>query len=134
VSDSSERVKVVYIEDNPANLALVVRALEATGKFRVFGAADGEAGIELINEQLPALVLVDLDIPGLNGFEVTRMIKASDNPEVSKIPVAALSANVMQDERQASLDAGCVSFIEKPFDLSSFRLQVARLVGLSTDG
>jgi|GEM_PF-3509070 len=131
VSDSTERFKIVYIEDNPANLSLVVRALEATGRFEVFGAADGEAGIELINEKLPALVLVDLDIPGLNGFEVTRMIKSSANPEVAKIPVAAVSANVMQDERTASLEAGCVSFIEKPFDLHTFRAQVLELLGAS---
>ena len=61
------------------------------------------------------------------------MIKASSNPEVARIPVAALSANVMRDERAASLEAGCVAFIEKPFELSVFRAQVSRLVGLTTD-
>lgn len=134
MAEPAKRFKVVYIEDNPANLSLVVRVLEATGKFEVFGASDGETGVELIKQELPALVLVDLDIPGLNGFEVTRMIKASPNPAVAAIPVAAVSANVMQDERRASLAAGCVAFIEKPFELSSFRTQVARLVGLNTDG
>ncbi len=133
VSEQRERLKVVYIEDNPANLSLVVRVLESTGKFQVFGASDGEAGIELINQEIPNLVLVDLDIPGLNGFEVTRMIKASSNPEVSSIPVAALSANVMQDERAASLEAGCVAFIEKPFEINRFRAQVSELAGLAAD-
>jgi CheY-like chemotaxis protein len=123
-------VKVVYIEDNPANLALVVRILEATGRYRVLGAPDGESGLLLIEQELPSLVLVDLDIPGVNGFEVTRQIKASPKPEVARIPVAAISANVLADERAASLAAGCVEFIEKPFDIGAFRVQVAHLAGV----
>lgn len=131
VSESSDTVKVVYIEDNQENLALVVRILEATGQYRVFGAPDGEAGLELIERELPALVLVDLDIPGVNGFEVTRTVKASGDPRLSGIPVAAVSANVLKDERAAALAAGCVEFIEKPFDIQAFRDQIARLIGSS---
>jgi CheY-like chemotaxis protein len=123
-------IKVVYIEDNPANLSLVVRVLEATGRYRVLGAPDGEAGLELIEREVPALVLVDLDIPGVNGFEVTRQIRASTNPLVACIPVAAVSAHVMEGERAASLEAGCEVFISKPFDIHVFRQQVAELVGL----
>jgi CheY-like chemotaxis protein len=126
----ADTIKVVYIEDNPANLALVVRVLEATGRFRVLGAPDGEAGLELIEKEVPHVVLVDLDIPGVNGFEVTRQIRASSNPDVAKLPVAAVSANVMKGERAASLEAGCTVFIEKPFDIRGFRAQVAELAGL----
>ena len=124
-------IKVVYIEDNPANLSLVVRVLESTGRFKVAGAPDGEAGLALIEEEVPDVVLVDLDIPGVNGFEVTRQIRASSNPAVASLPVAAVSANVMQGERAASLEAGCTVFIEKPFDIRVFRQQVADLAGLS---
>ena len=131
MADPKKTLKVVYIEDNAANLALVVRVLESTGHYVVYGAHDGETGLELIEQELPALVLVDLDIPGLNGFEVTRKIKASPNPSVSAIPVAAVSANVLADERNASLEAGCVQFIEKPFDIRVFRDQIARLVGIA---
>ena len=128
----SERgvIKVVYIEDNQANLALVVRVLESTGQFQVLGAPDGDSGLELIEAEIPDVVLVDLDIPGSNGFEVTRRIKASSNRRVARIPVAAVSANVMQNERIASLDAGCVLFIEKPFDINAFRATVAELARL----
>ncbi len=126
-------IKVIYIEDNPANLALVVRLLESTGRFKVLGAPDGESGLELIEAELPDVVLVDLDIPGSNGFEVTRRIKASPNPRVASIPVAAVSANVMQNEQAASLDAGCQVFIEKPFDINWFRATVAQLAGLGDD-
>lgn len=124
-------IKVVYIEDNPANLSLVVRVLESTGRFKVEGAPDGETGLALIEKDVPNVVLVDLDIPGVNGFEVTRQIRASENPEVAKLPVAAVSANVMQGERLASLEAGCTIFIEKPFDIRAFRKLVADLAGIS---
>lgn len=120
--------KIVYIEDNAENQSLVVRILEATGQYRVFVASDGETGLSLIKDEMPALVLVDLDIPGVNGFEVTRLIKASDNPEMSSIPVAAVSANVLKDERNAAIAAGCTTFIEKPFDIGAFRTRVAQLV------
>ena len=130
MAEPSNTVKVVYIEDNAANLALVVRVLESTGRYEVFGAPDGETGLELIEQKIPALVLVDLDIPGFNGFEVTRKIKASTNPDVASIPVAAVSANVLADERTTSLEAGCIQFIEKPFDIHAFREQIARLVGI----
>lgn len=129
----SEPIKVVYIEDNPANLSLVIRALEATGMYKVFGVPDGEAGLELIERDPPAVVLVDLDIPGVNGFEVTRQIKASANPAVASIPVAAVSANVMAGERDAAREAGCIDFIEKPFDLNAFRKRVAELAGLARE-
>jgi CheY-like chemotaxis protein len=123
--------KVVYIEDNDANMNMVIRVLESTGHYKVLPAADGQEGLELIERERPHLVLVDLDIPGVNGFEVTRQIKSSPDPEVARIPVAAVSANVLQDERDASLAAGCIEFIEKPFDIQTFRQQVARLIGQS---
>jgi CheY-like chemotaxis protein len=122
------KLKVVYIEDNPSNLRMVVRILEATGHYEVLTAPDGEAGLELVMRELPALVLVDLDVPEVNGFEVTRKIKGSPDPAVARIPVAAISANVLADERAASLAAGAVAFIEKPFDIHAFRAQVAALI------
>ena len=87
-----------------------------------------EARIEL-GKAIPDVVLVDLDVPGTNGFEVTRQMKASTNPAVSRIPIAAVSANVMADERSAALAAGCVAFVEKPFDIHRLRALVAELAG-----
>ncbi len=125
---------VVYIEDNEANMALVVRVLESTGQYKVLGAPDGEAGLELIAREHPRVVLLDLDIPGVNGFEVARLIKASHDPSVARIPVAAVSANVLKDERTAAIEAGCITFIEKPFDIHVFRAEVARLAALADMG
>jgi CheY-like chemotaxis protein len=128
VAGDQDVSKIVYIEDNAENQSLVVRILESTGQYRVFVASDGETGLSLIADELPVLVLVDLDIPGVNGFEVTRLIKSSDNPAIAEIPVAAVSANVLKDERNAALAAGCITFIEKPFDIGAFRTRVAQLI------
>lgn len=119
---------IVYIEDNQTNLDLVVRILESTGLYRVLGAVDGETGLEICAAEQPSLVLVDLDIPGVNGFEVTRQLKSSPDPVLARTPVVAVSANVLKNERTAALEAGCIDFIEKPFDISAFRDRIAGLV------
>lgn len=119
---------VIYIEDNAANLDLVKRVLEATGRYRVVGVEDGEAGLLLVRQQKPALLLVDLDIPGINGFEVTRRVRADRDPGIATIRIVAISANVLQNERQASIEAGCDAFVEKPFDIHEFRAEIDRLV------
>ncbi len=123
-----ERITVVYIEDNQANLDLVSRLLESTGVYRVIGVLDGAAGLAAIEKERPALVLTDLDVPSVNGFEITRRIKSSHDPVLASTPVAAVSANVLKNERQAAIDAGCVAFIEKPFDISEFRREIARIL------
>jgi len=125
----SNRICIVYIEDNAANLDLVTRLLGSTGRYRVMGAMDGEAGLELVQRERPKLVLVDLDIPGVNGFEVMRQIKGSPDPEVAGTPVIVVTANVMTHERDQALAAGATDFIEKPFDIQSFRKSIDALVG-----
>ena len=122
------RLKVVYIEDNPANLDLVARVLESTGRYRVIGALDGTTGLDAIAREKPALVLVDLDVPEINGFEIARRLKSSPSPDLARTPIAVVTANIMAGERQAALDAGCASFIEKPFDIHEFRREVARIL------
>lgn len=114
--------RVVYIEDNEANLALVRKVLEHGGKFRVLGAATGEEGLELIRQEPPDLVLVDLDLPGMNGFEVARALKA--DPALAHLPIVAISASVMKQERQQAIEAGCLFFVEKPFDIRELRAVV----------
>lgn len=123
---TERRQVIVYVEDNQTNLELVTRVLEAGGRFRVVGAPDGPQGLEAVARERPSLVLVDLDVPIINGFEITRRLKASPDAAVRAIPVIAISANVLKNERQAALDAGCVTFIEKPFDIHELRREVER--------
>ena len=121
LSPVSRTRHVVYIEDNVANLALVKKVLQHSG-YAVEGASTGEDGLTLIERTPPDLVLVDLDLPGIDGFEVVRQIKAT--PAHEHIPVIAISASVMKQERQLAIEAGCVYFIEKPFDIGELRVAV----------
>jgi CheY-like chemotaxis protein len=119
---------IVYIEDNSANLDLVKRVLESTGHYRVLGVEDGQAGLELIRRVRPELVLVDLDIPSINGFEVARRLRGDRDAELAKTRIVAISANVLQNEPQASLEAGCDAFVEKPFDIHDFRVVIGKVL------
>ena len=119
--DETSPLTVVYIEDNLENLHLVEWVLEATGGYRVLGATDGVAGLELVRRHSPALVLLDLDLALFDGLELARRIHS----EFKSIPLVAVSASVMRGERQRSLDAGCMAFVEKPFDIVAFREVVA---------
>ncbi len=120
--------RVVYVEDNAANLALVTKVLGHVG-YEVEGAVTGEEGLECIQRDPPDLVLLDLDLPGIDGFEVVQTIKAI--PALSAIPFIAISASVMKQERKMALDAGCFSFIEKPFDIGELRVAVEEALASS---
>ena len=119
---------IVYLEDNAANLDLVKRVLESTGLYRVIGVEDGLAGLELVRKERPALVLVDLDIPSINGFEVARRLRSDRDPQLARTRIVAISANVLQNEPQASLEAGCDAFVEKPFDIHDFRQVIGKVM------
>jgi two-component system cell cycle response regulator DivK len=119
---------IVYIEDNAANLDLVRRVLEATGKYRVIGVEDGKEGLAVVRRERPALVLVDLDIPSMNGFEITRQLRHDGDAVIAATPVVAISANVLQGESEAAINAGCNAFVEKPFDIHAFREVIASVL------
>jgi len=119
--------RILYIEDDPANFLLVKRALEAGGGVEVVNAPDGESGLKLAAELTPALVLVDLQLPVLDGVEVTRRIKCDE--KLAGIPVLVLTANVMAGEKERALAAGCDGFVSKPFNLAAFRQKIKELLG-----
>jgi two-component system cell cycle response regulator DivK len=91
-------------------------------------APDAEAGLEKARAEKPDLILVDVHLPGMDGIEMTRELKADES--VAKIPVVALTANVLKGERERALDAGCADFVAKPFSLRPFRELVARHLGI----
>lgn len=116
-------MRIVYVEDNPANFVLVRKVLEVHGEHVVEQAASAEEGWTRIEAAPPALVLLDLDLPGMPGLELARKLKA--DPRLRDIPIVAISASVMKDERNQARQAGCVGFLEKPFDLQELRRVVA---------
>lgn len=121
--------RILYVEDNAANLALVRKVLEHGGAYEVVGCTTGEEGIESATADPPALVLLDLDLPGIDGFELARRLRAE--PKLAGVPLVAISASVMKQERDQAIAAGCVRFIEKPFDIGELRAVVEQVLRTS---
>ena len=104
---------ILYIEDNEDNLFMLVRRLRRRG-YDVLTARDGEAGVQAALAGLPDLILMDLVLPGLDGWEATRRLKS--RPETRAIPVIAVSSHAMSGDREQALAAGCDDYHTKPID------------------
>lgn len=105
--------KILYIEDNDDNLFMLVRRLERRG-FDMLTARDGLTGIETARKELPDLILMDLVLPELDGWEATRKLKSL--AETRAIPVIAVSSHAMSGDREKALAAGCDDYHTKPID------------------
>ncbi len=119
------KATVLYIEDNYDNRLLIRRVLEADG-YRVFEAEDGLEGIKFLQSETPDLVLMDINLPEIDGYEVTKRLKQL--PSMTKIPVIAMTANVMKGDREKTLAAGCDGYIPKPVDIDALPDQIARFL------
>ena len=106
--------KILLVEDNEMNSDMLSRRLVRRG-YDVSLALDGEQGVAMARSEAPALILMDMSLPGLDGWEATRRIKAT--PETRGIPVIALTAHAMAGDREKALAAGCDDFDTKPVDL-----------------
>ncbi len=105
--------KILYVEDNEDNVYMLTRRLERKG-YQVIVATDGAQGVALASSESPALILMDLSLPVLDGWEATRRLKAS--AETRNIPVIALSAHAMAADARKALAAGCDDFDSKPVE------------------
>lgn len=111
--------RILYVEDNPRNMLLVKRILEAEGH-ELLEAVDGESGWETAVSHIPDLILMDLRLPGeLTGFELTRRLKA--HPDLTHIPIVALTAYDNVPAQEKALAAGCADFLAKPADIREIR-------------
>lgn len=120
--DATERGWVVLlVEDNPVNRKLARNVLRAQG-FEVWEAPTGEDALKELGMRQPDLILMDLQLPGMDGLEVTRRVKA--DPRTADLPVVALTAHVREADEQKAREAGCVGYITKPIRLASFPGQV----------
>jgi two-component system, cell cycle response regulator DivK len=104
-------IRIVYIEDNPQNLRLIKRMLSNTG-YEVFEAQTGKDGLALIEQERPDLILLDINLPDIEGTEVAMAVKA--DPALRHIPVIALTANAMHGDREHFMKMGCEGYIAKP--------------------
>jgi signal transduction histidine kinase len=112
---------ILVVEDNAVNRKLARNVLRSRG-YRVLEATTGEEALKMLRRQRPDLVLMDLQLPGMDGLEVTRQIKR--DPAISDLPVVALTAHVQEADERRALDAGCVGYITKPIRLAQFPKQV----------
>lgn len=116
-----DQPKVLYIEDNEYNRLLVKRVLMVED-IEILEAEDGKTGIEIARKENPDLILMDINLPEADGYEVTAQIKAI--PTLTEIPVIALTANVMKGDREKTLAAGCDGYIQKPIDVDQLPTQI----------
>jgi CheY-like chemotaxis protein len=107
--------KILLVEDNEMNRDMLSRRLARRG-YEVIIAVDGEQGVAMARSETPALILMDMSLPGLDGWEATRRIKAV--PETRAIPVIALTAHAMSGDREKAIGAGCDDFDTKPVDFT----------------
>lgn len=121
-------MKILYVEDNDDNIYVLENRLKRAG-FAVVVARDGSEGVTMASAEQPDLIVMDLSLPVLDGWEATRRIKAA--PETRRIPVIALSANAMAGDREKALAAGCDDFETKPVDLPRL---LGKIRSLATEG
>jgi len=118
--------KILYVEDNAVNRLLVRRVLTHAG-YAVLEAEDGLSGIQMAQEERPDLILMDIMIPSMDGYQVTTKLKTL--PELANTPIIALTAKAMEGDRERALIAGCDGYIAKPIDVDRLPLQVAEFLG-----
>ena len=121
--------KILLVEDNEMNRDMLSRRLQRRG-YEVLTAVDGESGLALTQSDAPALVLMDMSLPGIDGWEVTRQLKA--DPATRAIPVIALTAHAMAGDREQALAAGCDDFDIKPIDLDRLLGKIEALLADKT--
>jgi CheY-like chemotaxis protein len=106
--------KVLYVEDNDDNVFMLKMRLELLGDFEVLTAEDGERGCALAVSEQPDIILMDLEMPVMDGWEAARRLKS--NPQTRDIPIIALSAHALAGEREKALAAGCNEYDTKPIE------------------
>ena len=119
-------VKILYIEDNEDNLYMLSNRLMRRG-YEVVLARDGEQGIAMAGSEAPALILMDLSLPVIDGWEATRRLKTE--PLTRNIPVIALSAHAMAGDREKAIAAGCDDYDTKPVELPRLLEKITALLG-----
>jgi CheY-like chemotaxis protein len=118
--------KILLVEDNEMNRDMLSRRLVRRG-YEVAIALDGEQGLAMARTEAPVLILMDMSLPGIDGWEATRQLKAA--PETQKIPIIALTAHAMAGDREKAVAAGCDDFDTKPVELTRLLEKIEALLG-----
>jgi len=118
--------KILLVEDNEMNRDMLSRRLERRG-FQVLIAVDGEQGVAMAQSEVPDLVLMDMSLPVVDGWEATRRLKAA--PETRAVPIIALTSHAMVGDRDKAIEAGCDDYDTKPIELPRLLEKIDRLIG-----
>ena len=124
--------KLLYVEDNDDNLYMLTLWFDVAGGYEIVSAPDGPAGIAIATAELPDLILMDLNLPEIDGWEATRRLKA--DPATRDIPIIALTAHAMAGDREKALATGCDEFETKPIDFDRLLPKVERLIDAKEGG
>jgi two-component system, cell cycle response regulator DivK len=121
--------KILIIEDNEQNLYLETFILQKNGH-EIMQARNGETGIALAAQTLPDLILLDIQLPGMDGYSVAQELRK--NPILANIPIIAVTSYAMAGDRDRILEAGCTDYIEKPINPDTFHAEIARYLNGET--
>ena len=121
----SNNATILYVEDNLDNRTLVRRVLMAEG-YNLLEAVNAAQALDILQENQPNLILMDINMPDIDGYTLTTKIKST--PGLESIPIIALTANVMRGDRERSLEAGCDGYIQKPIDIDLLGEQIERFL------
>ena len=122
----AQQKSVLVVEDNELNMRLFCDLLDAFG-YASYKCRDGVKAIEIARENLPDLIIMDIQLPEVSGLDITRWLK--DDPDVAHIPVLAVTAFAMRADEQRVRDAGCEGYLSKPIQMTSFLRAVEELIG-----
>jgi len=122
---AGEAQTILYVEDNDENRILVQRILEAAG-YQFIGVDNASDGIKFARKHLPDLILVDINMPDVDGLTMTQELKADER--FDNIPIIAVTANVMRGDRERTITAGCDDYIQKPIDVDNLPRQIAQFL------
>ena len=115
------KAKILYVEDHEGNIYMMGKRLQRDG-YETIVAKDGQTAVSMASTHQPDLILMDLNLPVIDGLEATRQIKA--NPKTKDIPIIAVSAFAMYDDRDKALAAGCAGYFSKPVDFHDLRIRM----------
>lgn len=121
---------VLYIEDNPDNMTLVQRALESRG-YKLLKAVNGLTGVATAEQEEVNLILLDINLPDIDGYEVARRLRASSKRALKTVPIIAVTANALKGDADKALNAGCDVYMSKPINIRELWARVEAFVPTS---
>jgi two-component system cell cycle response regulator DivK len=118
---------ILYIEDNPDNMLLVQRALESRG-YKLLKAVNGVEGVSMAEGNMVDLILLDINLPDIDGYEVARRLRKSGKSGLAYIPIIAVTANALKGDAERALEAGCDVYMSKPINIRELWARVEAYV------